>query len=259
VPLVHSVSYGWQGDLDTIGCKPADLTVVDANFAKLAAKGISIMVASGDSGSGYTPHGLHCKAANGCLYPSWPASSPWITSVGATRFVEKVGSEEMATDRFGSGGGFSSQFAQSPNAEWQSAAVAKYLSTVDPSTLPPADSFPAKGRATPDVSVLGEGYQVFVNGKVATVDGSSASCPVFASMVSLLNEARLNARKPPMGFLNPFLYKNADAFTDVVKGSNKFGRDAAALPYGYNCSAGWDPATGLGTPKFDKLLAAAMA
>jgi tripeptidyl-peptidase-1 len=165
----------------------------------------------------------------------------------------------MATDKFGSGGGFSSQFAQPPNAEWQSAAVAKYLTTVDPSTLPPADSFPAMGRATPDVSVLGEDYQVFVNGKVVTMDGSSASSPAFASMVSLLNEARLNAGKPAMGFLNPFLYKNADAFTGVLKGSNKFGADRAPSPYGYNCSAGWDPVTGLGTPKFDKLLAAAMA
>jgi cyclophilin family peptidyl-prolyl cis-trans isomerase len=61
-----------------------------------------------------------------------------------------------------------------------------------------------------------------------------------------------------MGLLNPFLYQNADAFTDVLLGSNKVGRGGQPLPYGFNCSAGWDPATGLGTPKFDKLLAAAM-
>ena len=45
----------------------------------------------------------------------------------------------------------------------------------------------------------------------------SASAPAFAGMVSLLNEARLKAGKPTMGFLNPFLYANPDAFTDVVK------------------------------------------
>ena len=80
-------------------------------------------------------------------------------------------------------------------------------------------------------------------------------------MVSLLNEARLNAGKPAMGFLNPFLYKNqADGFTDVTVGSNKIGRGGGmALPYGFNCSKGWDPATGLGTPRFDRLLSAAMA
>jgi len=84
--------------------------------------------------------------------------------------------EEMATDQFGSGGGFSTMFNQSPNASWQSAAVAKYLATVDPSSLPPSGSFPALGRATPDVSALGEGYQVIVNGAPVTVGGTSVRC-----------------------------------------------------------------------------------
>jgi len=204
--------------------------------------------------SGVAPSHQHVQ-----LWPSWPASSPWVTAVGATRFVaQKVGNAEMATDQFGSGGGFSSQFSQEPNAKWQEAAVAEYLKTVKASTLPPSGSFDPMGRATPDVSALGEGYQVLVGGRVQSVGGTSASSPAFASMVSLLNEARLNAGKPAMGFLNPFLYKNADAFTDVLLGSNKVSRGGAPLAYGFNCSKGWDPATGLGTPKFDKLLAAAM-
>eukprot|EP00756_Hemistasia_phaeocysticola_P067191 Hpha_TRINITY_DN9783_c0_g1::TRINITY_DN9783_c0_g1_i2::g.10297::m.10297/K01279/TPP1, CLN2; tripeptidyl-peptidase I len=171
------------------------------------------------------------------LWPAWPASSPWVTAVGATRFVgQKVGAEEMAADKFGSGGGFSKQFSQEPYAKWQESAVASYLSTVDPSTLPPAGSFPPKGRATPDVSALGEGYQVFVRGAAESVGGTSASCPAFAAMVSLLNENRLNAGKKQMGFLNPFLYANPDAFTDVVKGSNKIGRSGEHVDYGYNCT-----------------------
>jgi tripeptidyl-peptidase-1 len=115
------------------------------------------------------------------------------------------------------------------------------------------------GRATPDVSALGEGYQVIVHGKPTSVGGTSASSPAFASMVSLLNEARLGAGKKQLGFLNPFLYTNEAAFTDVTLGSNKVGRGGQHLPYGYNCSAGWDPVTGLGTPLFQKLMAAAMA
>ena len=193
------------------------------------------------------------------LWPSWPASSPWITAVGATRFIgQKAGNAEMASDQFGSGGGFSSQFNQA-NAAWQAKATAQYLSSVDQSTLPPASSYPAKGRGTPDVSALGEGYQVYVNGQPESVGGTSASTPAFAGMMSMLNDARLQAGMPVMGFLNPFLYKNADAFTDVTTGSNKIGRGGEALPYGWNCSAGWDPVTGLGTPVFSKLLKAAMA
>jgi hypothetical protein len=194
------------------------------------------------------------------LWPSWPASSPWVTAVGATRFNgQVVGNEEIASDQFGSGGGFSNHFSQYPNASWQYQAVNTYLNSVGSGSLPPNGSFPVGGRATPDVSVLGEGYQVFNNGNVISVGGTSASAPTFASMVSLLNEARLNAGKPAMGFLNPFLYTNPTAFTDVVHGSNKIDRSGGTLAYGFDCWAGWDPATGLGTPKFEKLLAAAMA
>ena len=52
-PLVHSVSYGVQGNLTQIGCKDAIVAAIDTNFAKLAARGITIIFASGDSGSGY--------------------------------------------------------------------------------------------------------------------------------------------------------------------------------------------------------------
>merc|ERR1711934_1202644 len=111
--------------------------------------------------------------------------------------------------------------------------MGSYLRNVDQSTLPPPGSYDSQGRATPDVSALGEGYQVYVGGHPIAVGGTSASAPAFAGMVALLNEARLNANKPAMGFLNPFLYKNAGAFTDVVLGSNKVGRSGEYLSYGW--------------------------
>jgi len=193
------------------------------------------------------------------LYPSWPASSPWVTAVGATRFVDqKVGNAEMATDQFGSGGGFSDMFSQD-DAKWQIDAVQEYLSNPpkDPK-FPPQESFSAHGRATPDVSALGEGYQVIISGRVASIGGTSASSPAFAGMVSLLNDARMGKGMKQLGFLNPFLYQNTDAFTDVVLGTNSIGRGTGPSPFGFKCTKGWDPATGLGTPKFDKLLTAAL-
>ena len=69
-----------------------------------------------------------------------------------------------------------------------------------------------------DVSALGEGYELIAGGKVDTVGGTSAAAPAFAALVSLLNEARAAASKPPMGFLNPFFYAHADAFTDILTG-----------------------------------------
>ena len=194
------------------------------------------------------------------LWPSWPASSPWVTAVGATRFLNQtVGQTEMATDQFGSGGGFSSIWNNS-HAQWQADAVAKYVamgSSLD--KFPPSGSFPPLGRATPDISALGEGYQVYVSGRVEPVGGTSASSPAFAGYVSLLNEARFKAGKPQMGFFNPFAYQNPDAFTDVTHGTNAIDRGGAPMPYGFAAAPGWDAATGLGTPRFDKLLAAALA
>jgi len=250
-PLVHSVSYGWQGKLSSVGCSDSKVKDVDANFAKIAAKGITIIFASGDSGSGYTKPFF----GKGTLYPSWPASSPWVTAVGSTRFQsQKVGQAEMATDQFGSGGGFSTMFDAFQD---QVSAVKTYLSSA--SGLPPATMFPAGGRATPDVSALGEGFQVVASGRVESVGGTSAAAPTFAGLVSLLNEARLKAGKPAMGYLNPFLYQNPDAFTDITVGSDKIGRGGGSLAYGYECAKGWDPVTGLGTPIFGKLKSAALA
>jgi subtilase family serine protease len=314
--------------MSALGCTQANIDAVDADFVKLAARGISTIFASGDSGSGYQHVYSSCtdvesdtafegtiiaqaqvasnyqccdeadlqnaagwsghmandafnctllktvtskKAQAGYssgrihpkpvkLYPSWPASSPWVTAVGATRFVgQKAGNEEMASDQFGSGGGFSARFGQSPDAKWQSDDVANYLKVVPKGApFPPSGSFPPQGRATPDVSALGEGYQVFQSGAVLSVGGTSASAPAFAGIVSLLNEQRLNKGGKPLGFLNPFLYQNADAFTDVTKGNNAIGRQTGPIPYGFNCTKGWDPATGIGTPKFDKLLQAVL-
>ena len=327
-PLVHSVSYGIQANVTELGCGDATIGIIDANFAKLAARGITLIFASGDSGSGYDqstaePANL-CEpklvgqsdmahvgtvsrtwrawTASECcdlsdtyilswtfgpideggrgdcttysavtgnvsapgsisghptvtLWPSWPASSPWVTSVGATRFDgQKVGGEEVASDQFRSGGGFSTRLAQSPDATWQSTMVAAYLKGAP--QLPPPHSFSPFGRATPDVSALGENYYVYVGDGQGVVSGTSASAPAFAALISLLNEARLQAKMPAMGFLNPFVYKNANAFHDVVKGNNVVG--TGARQFGFDCTKGWDPVTGVGTPNFGKLLAAAM-
>ena len=124
----------------------------------------------------------------------------------------------------------------------QAGAVAKYLSTA--SGLPPKGTYPTNGRATPDVAALGEGYQVVNNGAVESVGGTSASAPLFAGLVSLLNEARSQKGGKPMGFINPWLYNHTDVFTDVIKGTSKIGRDGEALKYGFNCEVGWDPVTG---------------
>ena len=85
------------------------------------------------------------------------------------------------------------------------------------------------------------------------VAGTSAATPTVAGIFALLNDARLTAGKPVLGFLNPFIYLHREAFTDIESGSNSEACWFEDLE-GYNVAKGWDPVTGVGTPDFYKLL-----
>merc|ERR1712193_357118 len=113
--------------------------------------------------------------------------------------------------------------------------------------------YAAAGRASPDVSLLGEKFAVVTgSGQTVAVGGTSASTPTWGAIISLLNEECLSASggSKTLGFVNPLFYQNADAFNDITKGSNAIGNNAAS---GWKCTSGWDAATGLGTPKFTNL------
>lgn len=68
----------------------------------------------------------------------------------------------------------------------------------------------------------------------------TASAPVFASMITLINEKRIQAGKSRVGFLNPTLYANPKVMNDIKNGSNP-GCGTA----GFEAAPGWDPLTGM--------------
>jgi len=87
--LVHSVSYG-NDELQQTSTEY--MLSVNTEFMKAGARGISIFIASGDQGV-YGREG----PGNNVFHPDFPASSPWVTSVGGTDFVTaSVVGEEMA-------------------------------------------------------------------------------------------------------------------------------------------------------------------
>lgn len=49
--------------------------------------------------------------------------------------------------------------------------------------------------------------------------GTSASSPIFASVVALLNDELLGKGKAPMGFMNPWIYAHPEAFNDITDGA----------------------------------------
>jgi tripeptidyl-peptidase-1 len=277
VPNVVSISYGWseadQCDIDQAECLKLGVNSqgyverVNAEFQKIALRGISVMVASGDSGAnGRTDP--DCTLPY--LKPDYPAACPYITAVGATQLTKPTfgltnpppicsgqgyqcpnGGEEEAVSyaqaNFASGGGFSNY---APMPSYQTAAVQNYLKTE--SKLPPASYFNASGRAYPDVAAIGSAVLIYQGG-VQAVGGTSCSAPEFASVVSILNQYAITKTGAPLGFLNPFLYQMAaaqpDAFHDITVGNNICTEDGCSPACkGYYCAPGWDPVSGLGSP-----------
>jgi tripeptidyl-peptidase-1 len=233
LPQVHSVSYGSQGNYPSAAYRDR----IDTEFQKLGARGVSIVFASGDSGTG-------CFIC-GEFLPSYPATSIYVTSVGATRFMQDAVGPEAAVEAFSSGGGFSLLFKQ---PSYQQTAVGNYFKSGV--SLPPSFYYSKDGRGTPDVAALGIGFNVVVLGETESVGGTSAAAPTFSAVVALLNDIRLANGNSTLGFLNPFLYKtqasNSDAFFDVTVGDNQYG----CCLDGFQCAKGWDPVSGLGTPNY---------
>lgn len=228
---------------------------------KLGMQGVSILVASGDSGvAGPAGDG----SDNGCLNggtvfsPDFPATCPYLTTVGATLLTGSAAQDqETAVTRFGSGGGFSNIY---PIPSYQSAAVANYFTT----SPPPYPSYSGSsygngvynktGRGYPDVSAVGDNIIIFNKGLPTLIGGTSASAPAFASILTRINDERLKAGKSTIGFVNPTLYKNPGVLHDITVGNNP-----GCGTNGFSVSKGWDPVTGLGTPNYPAMLKLFMA
>ncbi|TFK89462.1 family S53 protease-like protein [Polyporus arcularius HHB13444] len=227
-PQVLTTSYGFdEPDLPTSVAN----SLCNA-YMQLGARGTSILFASGDGGVSGS-QSQRCTT----FIPTFPSGCPFLTSVGAT-----TGITETAADF--SSGGFSAIFTQ---PSYQASAVSTYLTALGNTN---SGKFTRTGRAFPDVSAQGENVEIVLSNQFGLVDGTSCSSPIFASVIALLNDELAAAGKPPLGFLNPFLYSAAGtaALNDVTTGSNP-----GCNTNGFPARAGWDPVTGLGTPNFAKL------
>ena len=189
VPDVISVSYGayegaqcfsGRGNTSECGSLGVDsagyVHVVNTQWMKIGLRGVSVMVSSGDSGA-HTRSDPFCTQPH--LWADYPASSPYITSVGATQAdaesffpstlapachdsrnwtCVRSGTESavnLTRAHFTSGGGFSNISAQ---PAYEKYVVAAFLASSK--ELPASTYYNASGRAYPDVSALGHNWFV---------------------------------------------------------------------------------------------------
>jgi tripeptidyl-peptidase-1 len=258
IPPTISTSYG--EDEQSV---PKDYAIrACQDFAQLGTRGVTLLFSSGDAGVGSpAATGGQCEIypnpnspENGVpnFLPSFPAGCPYVTAVGGTKGLPQSGDRtgnfnvEVAAgypsgiSNYASGGGFSNYFTR---PAWQDAVVQSYVQNLTTSEVDPS-MFNKSGRAYPDLAANGQQYAVVWGGRTIAVDGTSASSPTMASIVALLNDDLMAAGKPPLGFMNPWLYSvGKDGFTDITAGSAK-GCGVAGFP----AKTGWDAVTGFGTP-----------
>jgi subtilase family serine protease len=269
---IVSNSYGFDTELLPPGyIKPIEDTILQG-----VIEGMGIYFSSGDNSDE--------SLVEGYITTDWPASSPFVTSVGGTTLAvgsannylfetgwgtftsswtgTKWSPKAPGTWLYGAGGGVSQIFAE---PSYQVGVV-------------PASVFTAQGRtgrAVPDVAANADpnaGYligetQTFPDGTVQyseyRVGGTSLACPLIAGIMALADQAA----GQPHGFANPFFYSHRGAFTDVVSPAstiavvrtnyNNSVDASAGLSYvlrtanqtlSLQTTPGYDDVTGLGSP-----------
>jgi subtilase family serine protease len=241
-----SISYGD----DEVQDGDAVLITVNTKLMQLAAAGISVFASAGDEGA-YGRTGADTYPAK--LNVSDPGAQPYITCVGGTTLFTHPGEEwtdeqvwnDLAVggneDKGGATGGGVSSYWELPS--WQAAS---YVTPNGGSS-----SF----RNVPDVAAVGNpstGVAIYdrTNGGWNQIGGTSLSCPVWASYVSVLNAALEYLIDEPIGFLNPTLYSlgsgNPTTYLhDVTEGSN--GNANIYGTAGYTAGLSYDNCSGCGS------------
>jgi large repetitive protein len=282
---VMSVSFGeCEADLG-----PAENTFFNNLWQQAAAQGISVLVASGDSGAAGCDFVVQPTPATRGLAVSGVASTPFNTAVGGTQFSD-VGNDAFFWASANTSSGVS-VIGYIPEMAWNE--------TCDPTTANSpcattgfvlassgggSSSIYAKPvwqlgigitatRDIPDVSLTAadhDGYIICFNlscasNQVGIVGGTSASSPSFAGMMAIVNQALGR-----QGLANYDLYRlkldscSSSArtaplapppagcvFNDITVGNNS----VPGLP-GFSTGLGLDQATGLGSVNAANLVTA---
>jgi len=224
-------------------------------YENAAAKGVTVLDASGDEGVGN-------QNLAGEYFPkrtvAWPSSDPLVTSLGGSQLhlneegqhtsPDTVWDEILGTTTAAGAGGPSHVFAR---PEYQ------YL----------VNTGSGDKRATPDISMSAavnggfieySSYPRRVPGEpppgFSFSGGTSEATPLFAGVVAIADQIAGH----PLGLINPRLYQLAkeggdNGIVDITEGENGFtelseegGTPVLTIP-GFHAKRGYDMASGLGT------------
>jgi kumamolisin len=227
-------------------------------FALLAMRGEVFFASSGD-------HGKYChKNSTDVTGPSYPASDPLVTAVGGTNLLLNADGSYAYEYAWSESGGGSSTYSWNTRPAWQSVpGVPAGSSRLVPDVS--ADAY-LSGYTQPgsdyDITGPGTSYPTAALGFSVCSPGNGASCwvsaggtsaatPLWASVAAVYNQYATSAGKIPLNAnVNAQLYDlafrhhlHSGAITDV-----NYKAESGADLY-ENAAAGWDGATGAGSPQ----------
>jgi kumamolisin len=225
------LSIGW-GQAELTWTTAAILTMTQS-FQEAAGMGVTVLAASGDTGSeGGVPDG---KA-----HAMYPASDPYVTGCGGT-VGQLAGNGTFSESTWNIGG-------SAPGAGATGGGVSDVFGLpdfqVNAGVPQSANGDGRVGRGVPDVAgnaASAGGYVIYVDGSAVSQYGTNLVAPLYAGLVAIIN----TYLGTTVGCLNPVLYQPQDApvFNNIHDGvSNAFN----GAP-GYTSVTGWNACTGWGS------------
>ena len=216
------------------------LNAMTMAFQDAGMQHVTVCIASGDTGT-------NSKVGDGKAHVQYPGSDPWVLCVGGTTVGNITGSscdEYVWNDpspddmqHWGTTGGGVSDFFRSLPAYQANANV------------PPSINDNHVGRGVPDVAAnasLNAGYSgLYLDGQPTLGNGTSASAPLWAGLIALVNAA-IGQR---VGFVNPALYTFGTSVFRSIYGPPGPTDNSNGGVAGYPATGpGWNACTGWGSP-----------
>jgi uncharacterized protein (TIGR03437 family) len=275
---LHAVLFAVDNNLAPVitmsannGCEAQNTAATMSFYQGVAqqanAEGITWVNSGSDAGPASCDANGASLAVSG-LGLRFPASIPEVTAAGGTEFNEQGGAYWNAINTANG----ASAISYIPEMVWNDAIAlnALWAGGGGASIYFPKPAWQAgpgvpndNARDLPDValaaSVNHDGYYVIRNNAPTVTGGTSGAAPVFAGILTLLNQYVVSKgiqSRPGLGNVNPALYRLAGAatgtFHDITVGSNivPCGTGTPDCPdgtMGFTAGPGYDLAAGLGS------------
>ena len=248
-PLPQQISSSWGGYGDSTTSNLLD---------QMAAQGQAYFEASGDSGSIGVPGAP--QQWTGVSDDQSLYLSQYETLVGGTQLTTSAPSGSPVSISYQSESTWSDSLGASGGGICTLTPIPTYQTQVSMATNGGSGSW----RDLPDVSMVASNIEVVAEngGYKGEIEGTSAAAPLWAGFMALVNQRAAGTGKAPLGNPNPALYRIALSPTpyfgeinDIADNSDSRWNTSGGPASGpYTAVAGYDLATGLGSPKGQALV-----